>query len=341
MAEDTGTAHEAQFEVTCTSLASHPRNASLTALGFVDGVVKIVDHASGLKDRITMQNEQDSLTCIAFTQDGISLATGSRQQKSLKICSFETGKIILTRDDFTDGLQSVYSYDENLLAVSDCKKSFEILDLRQPLTEPVFKNSDHADYISSFLGQPSKNRLFSFGSAGQLAAWDLRNMKLWAASEEIEDELVCGALLKHGNRLLVGCESSQIAVFKTEHYTTPCHCIPGHPDSIDQMISFDEDTVITGCGDGFIRMITCEPTKMLGIVGNHGDFPILDMALSSDKRWLLSTSFDDVVKVWDLQEEKEQQEAVERPRKKRKKNGKTLFEVDKKKEALEDFFSDL
>jgi len=353
MAEDIN--QEVKFETTCTNIACHPTDSSLSALGFVDGVVKVVDHASGLKDRIQMKNAQNSLTCLAFTQGGNSLASGSGREKTLKICSFETGKILTERDEFEHGLQSIFSYDENLVAISDCDKTFEVLDLRQSLTKSILKNSDHVDYISGFLGQPEKHRLFSLGSAGQLGVWDMRKNNLWAASEEVDDEFLCGIILNHGRRVLVGCESSQIRVYKTDQYKRPCHCIPGHADSVNRIVKYDEDTIITACGDGYIRMIACEPTKMLGILGSHGDFPVEDISLSHDKRWLLSCSFDDIVKIWDLEagenpqskEEPEQKDdsesdSDERPKKKRKKRGNTLsFSVDKKKENLQDFFADL
>ena len=43
----------------------------------------------------------------------------------------------------------------------------------------------------------------------------------------------------------------------------------GHPSSVDAMVAFDADTVLTGSADGLIRIIGILPNAMLGLVGEH------------------------------------------------------------------------
>lgn len=43
---------------------------------------------------------------------------------------------------------------------------------------------------------------------------------------------------------------------------------------MDALVAFDEDTVITGSHDGMVRLISILPNRMLGVVGEHGDYPI-------------------------------------------------------------------
>ena len=57
----------------------------------------------------------------------------------------------------------------------------------------------------------------------------------------------------------------------------------GHPSSVDALVAFDEDTVLTGSQDGLIRIISILPNSMLGVVGEHGDFPVEALALSHDR----------------------------------------------------------
>lgn len=54
----------------------------------------------------------------------------------------------------------------------------------------------------------------------------------------------------------------------------------GHPSSVDALVAFDEDTLLTGCQDGLIRIISLLPNAMLGVVGEHGDYPVESLALS-------------------------------------------------------------
>ncbi len=59
--------------------------------------------------------------------------------------------------------------------------------------------------------------------------------------------------------------------------------VTGHPSSVDALVAFDEDTVLTGSQDGLIRVISILPNRMLGVVGEHGDFPVEALALSHDR----------------------------------------------------------
>lgn len=66
----------------------------------------------------------------------------------------------------------------------------------------------------------------------------------------------------------------------------PVKCA-GHPSSVDALVAFDEDTVLSGCQDGMVRVIGVLPNAMLGVVGEHGDYPVESLALSGDGLWSL------------------------------------------------------
>jgi WD40 repeat protein len=88
----------------------------------------------------------------------------------------------------------------------------------------------------------------------------------------------------------------------------PRHCelvskcrYPGHPDSIDSLVSFDNDTILTGSGDGCVRVLAILPNKLLGVLGTHGDEEsIVQMCLSHDKRVLATVGHDEYVQLWRL-----------------------------------------
>ena len=79
----------------------------------------------------------------------------------------------------------------------------------------------------------------------------------------------------------------------------------GHPGSIDTMISYDRDIVITGCEDGLIRAVSVLPNKIIAILGDTLDpseevFHIQKVTLSHDKNLLASCTLDDMVKIIDV-----------------------------------------
>ena len=43
------------------------------------------------------------------------------------------------------------------------------------------------------------------------------------------------------------------------------------------MYKVDESTVLTGSSDGLIRAISLQPNKMIGILGDHDEFPVEGM----------------------------------------------------------------
>ena len=74
----------------------------------------------------------------------------------------------------------------------------------------------------------------------------------------------------------------------------------GHPTSVDAVVKYDEDTVVTGSSDGFIRVVSILPNRMLGVLGGSEDLPIERLTLSHDKARLASVSHESCLRLWDL-----------------------------------------
>ena len=43
----------------------------------------------------------------------------------------------------------------------------------------------------------------------------------------------------------------------------------GHPESVTALLRYDEDSILTGSSDGLIRVLSIQPNKMLGVLGEH------------------------------------------------------------------------
>lgn len=140
---------------------------------------------------------------------------------------------------------------------------------------------------------------------GTLAVYDVRNGALKQLSDADEDELLSCVIVKRGRKVVAGSQDGVLSIFSWGHFEGCSDRFPGHPDTIDSILKYDEDTVITGGGDGGIRLVSIHPNKLLGVVGYiedsyHGG-GITDMALSSNQRLLVTVS--DVagdVRLWDL-----------------------------------------
>lgn len=74
----------------------------------------------------------------------------------------------------------------------------------------------------------------------------------------------------------------------------------GHPESVDALLKFDEDTLLTGSSDGLIRLVSVLPNRLLATVGEHGSDPVEALALAPGRACLASASHDERVKIWGL-----------------------------------------
>jgi hypothetical protein len=109
------------------------------------------------------------------------------------------------------------------------------------------------------------------------------------------------AVCKHGKKVVCGSQSGVLALWSWGYWNDCSDRFPGHPESVDALVKFDEDTVITGSSDGLLRVLNILPNKLIGVLGAHADdMPVERLALSQDRAVLASMSHDSCVKLWDL-----------------------------------------
>ena len=66
------------------------------------------------------------------------------------------------------------------------------------------------------------------------------------------------------------------------------------------MYKIDENSVMTGSSDGLIRAVGIHPNKIIGVLGDHEDFPVEGMQASPDSMFLASYSHDNLVRFNDI-----------------------------------------
>jgi hypothetical protein len=69
---------------------------------------------------------------------------------------------------------------------------------------------------------------------------------------------------------------------------------------LDALAKVDEDTVLVGCSNGFIRLVSIHPDKVWGIVGdNHEGFPVEKIQFNADRQYIGSLTHDPYIRLWD------------------------------------------
>lgn len=120
-------------------------------------------------------------------------------------------------------------------------------------------------------------------------------------SELMNSEMLCVAFVRNEKNVVCGTGEGVLNIFNYDEYGNILDRFPGHPSSIDCVLPISRNIVLTGCFDGNIRACSIFPNRFLGILGNHDEFPIQSMCLSSDGNVVASISHDECVKFWNVE----------------------------------------
>ncbi|KAL0234987.1 hypothetical protein GEMRC1_001569 [Eukaryota sp. GEM-RC1] len=296
------------FDVQC-----HP-SQPLLAVGVFGGIVRVFRYAAEPDTPQLVANlkpHKKSIRSLSFSADGTTLYTGSKD-KAIKGISVGETKVAWKRIDAHShcvcALQHL-SHTSNsfsnpefstLLASGDENGTIKIWDTRTPKNVKCF--NDGADFISSFLWHPQSYTLLAGSGDGSLYSYDFRSASTTfsTVSEDLGDEILSLSLLKNGSKLLAGTLGGDILIYDWNYFGDFSDKLVGHPDAVESIVKIDEDTVLTSSDDGIIRIVSVLPNQLLGVLGEHGQFPVERMSKSYDGQVLASTSHDNCVKLWDL-----------------------------------------
>ncbi|KAG2452850.1 hypothetical protein HYH02_002195 [Chlamydomonas schloesseri] len=168
--------------------------------------------------------------------------------------------------------------------------------------KPIYRYTQHTDYITDMTLHAKDQCLVVTSGDATLSVHDLRKRKARARSEDDnDDELLSCCCVKGGKKVVAGTQSGVLHLYSWGYFNDCSDRFPGHPESVQALVAFDDDTLLTGSSDGAVRVVGVLPNRLLGILGQHnGDHEVERLALSADKRVLASMSHDSAVKLWDL-----------------------------------------
>jgi WD repeat-containing protein 55 len=254
----------------------------------------------------TIRAHSESVRAIAFAKTGSILLTGSGDKSVLVIdCETERaiGRIANAHDQAITRMTKLKT-DENVICTGCDEGVLKIWDVRQERCAKSFKDDEiFVDFVSEIYHDTNageRNELCVTSGDGTVATIDLSAMKVIGQSDNMEDELLSCCVMKNGTKVVTGSQGGNLNIFNHGKEREPSDRFQGHPSSVDAMLKVSEDIVLTGSSDGLIRVITISPNQMLGLVGEHGEYPIERMSLSDDLNTLASASHDHTVKIWDV-----------------------------------------
>jgi hypothetical protein len=259
----------------------------------------------------------DSVRAVEYSPDGNMIYTGSKDMSMAVITNgVMAGRImeahpapIYTVLHVTNG---------NVLASGDDDGMIRIWDLRQASKGKkhsiIMEFAEHEGTVSQMIYHKESQQIVSVSNDGMLGVFDLRKGELYAMSDNFEEDLSSVAIMKEGKKVVASGADGIINIFSWDYFGDCNDRIVGHPGTIDTMVKYDEDIVITGCEDGLIRAVSVLPNKIVAILGDPLDnedevFHIQKVSLSYDKMFIASCTLDDMVKIIDVSTLKQRMKA--------------------------------
>ena len=145
------------------------------------------------------------------------------------------------------------------------------------------------DGITDFTLTDDKTKLLATSSDGYLAVFDIRvsgdqssdsyatshsnpsgdfKPDLYALSDNQEDELTGVCIVKNGKKVVTCSNLGIVSLWNYDWFGDCNDRMQGHTSSIGCMVKYDEDTVLTGCDDGYVRAVNILPNKVISVVND-------------------------------------------------------------------------
>lgn len=310
-------------------LAFHPR-VDVLSVGRVDGAVCLYKYGiedevkagggssvtsasprpGGGQELVMKLTHHNMAACrgVAFSEEGDRLYSVS-SDKSIHVVDTSGSTVLSIPQAHDDPINKLHiltgqsgggSYD--IFATGDDAGCVKLWDTRvSNIAEAaVMKWHLHEDFVSGMCYSSDVNTLLSVSGDATLCVYDLRKQDKAERSDDQEAELHCVDIIRHGRKVVCGTQDGVLLFFTWSRWGDCSDRYPGHPETIDCMLKIDENTVITGSSDGLIRVVNLMPNKVLGILGDHEEFPVEGMRRSRDGKLLASYAHDEIVRFWDI-----------------------------------------
>jgi len=123
-------------------------------------------------------------------------------------------------------------------------------------------------------------------------------------SDNMEEDLTGVEIMKNGQSVAVSTDQRAIYLFKWDYFGDCNDRIMGHPSSIDKMVKYSEDLLITACEDGLLRVVSVYPNKVISILNDDIDeedhVQFSSLSISHDRQFLAAANHDYVVNLYNI-----------------------------------------
>ncbi|VDC00976.1 unnamed protein product [Peniophora sp. CBMAI 1063] len=307
-------------------LAFHPTSSVVYTAHLTGSIHSFAyDDATGDSTAgFTLRPTKRSVRALALSPDGGKLYAAGKA-KAIHTIDTTTGTQISNLSSAHNApINCMLHCTPQLLATGDDDGVIKLWDPRilSDASKPTREYTHHFDFVSDFLWLEDKKQLVATSGDGTLSVMDVRAKKIepFAHSEDQEDELLSILPIRGATKFVVGTQLGVLSIFSRQKGWGDCvDRIPGHPHSVDALCALPSsypsstNTILTGSSDGLLRVVELFPTKLVGVVADHGEWPIerIKIDRGGEGRWVGSVGHEDVLRMTDLREVFEDEDGEE------------------------------
>ncbi|KAG8728778.1 hypothetical protein FRC11_010226, partial [Ceratobasidium sp. 423] len=244
----------------------------------------------------------DTVTTVAFSPDGKSVVSGSRDWAIRMWDAHSPTPIYDPLHGHNETVRSVTcSPLGNLIASGsdDCTVRLWAANTGKQVGEPL---RSHDRPIHSVAFSPGANLIASGSSDGTVRLWDVHSrVSISSPFKGHADWIKSVAFSPDGTRIVSGSQDKTIRVWDVEHGTTIAGPLRGHTDTVRSVaFSPDGSQIISGSWDKTLRLWDAQTANMIGNTYEGHTDEITSVAFSPNGTYIASGSGDRTVRVWDV-----------------------------------------
>jgi len=297
------------------SIAFSPDGRQL-ASGSRDMSLKLWDLSSGNELR-NFAGHTGEVYSVAFSPDGRTLASASFD-KTLKLWDVASGRELRTFTGHTDWVRSVvFSPDGRQLASGGGDMSLKLWDMSSG--RELRSLTGHASWVTAVAFSPDGRQLASGSSDNTLKLWEAASGKELRAFKGHTNWIYSAVFSPDGRQLVSGSVDKTFKLWEVSS-GKELRSFAGHASYVQSAVfSPDARYLLSGscavfnkknstCTRGSIKLWAADTGQELHEFTGHTD-DVGSVAFSADGRFVLSGSNDRTLKLWDVSEWTQPQEA--------------------------------